>query len=776
MSINTANLITTTEGMSYLSSIASVNAALRADHRNIRVVMRFPHIGLSQSTPDEVEALSIMTRGTAEGMNEAYSPVDVCQLQSFDVIEGGESVTKRAFTISANFDIPEVVTSIRTLVLFCSDEVIDNRSDDEIEADGGRSASDVLIEDYNYVDTYYAAFAYTRVLDSTGTYQSDGVSVGASAYGRSRIRVHFNYIIDDTSGIADNISVDDRIYPYSSGYLSKRAFDEGLRQYEEALQTYRMEWEKFAMGQSPEYAWFAEAYTKSAPRNVFIVRRNELEETGWLTTDLETGSGCYLDTYQGYTPANYEYSSYSRKNQELCAYYEDVFMKTVMWKHIDEETGTVTETSEKCPVKIEALYYLRTGLPMTSTTSSNANKRIGQVSAYHVLRFAIQLYIDGELIRQIGEIMLQPDSSSVDQAVFAKVPNIGMIHLDSSGPAGMNDPILDFGMLLEGLEIKSEGAGTHIYDFNVANYLVRAKTGDTGSPGEQLVMSLVIRYNPTLTVGSSDNTRFDYNVGELGVGGYKGNGNVLQRSEPNFAAGNVIQSQDVFAPTSFLAVASFEINSAGTGLDSNSILSLQNDTSYEYLLNTSAIFGGFPVTSQQFSGTLCNQWGEETNGNVDANVLLSDLNSNSALRIVSDNKLYNCRAIIVANDLGANVINMTGSTTFTLYLMYEGGCKKFAIINMTSLSPRLDDLFDYDYVSNIRVLRVDRNGDDVSVELAVHYMKDTGGAGPTFFAQKIVRLNTSATVQYPFGNSINKFVSIKDVRRNTEVSTYSKPE
>lgn len=776
MSVNTGNLKTTTNGLTRLAKIAEVSNALKRDGKHVSISMVFEHFAFSTKTEDDVPALSDIDPVDATD-EAAISPVDVCQVQSFDVIEGGVSVTKRAFTLSANFDISVAVTGIRTLLLYCKDLIVDSRTDEEKAADGTPYAEVLLARDYDYHSSgLFDIFAYTKVLDSTGTYQSDGVSVGASAYGRSRIRTHFNYIIDDISGISESINVDSNVYPYSSGYLSQRGFEEGLRQYEEALQTYRMDWERFAMGQSPEYAWLAEAYVKSSARNIFIVRRNELEETGWLTTDLETGSGCYLDTYQGYTPQNYEYSSYSRKNQELCAYYEDMFMKTVMWKHVDEETGNVVETAEKCPVKIEALYYLRTGLPMTSTTASKANKRVGQVSAYHVLRFAIQMYIDGELIRQIGELMLQPDSSSVDQAVFAKVPNIGMIHLDSSGPAGMNDPVLDFGMLLEGLEIKSEGTGTYIYDFNVANYLVRAKTGDTGSPGEQLVMSLVARYNPQLTVGSSDNTRFDYNVGELGVGGYKGNGNVLQRTEPNFAAGNIIQSQDVFAPKSFLAVADFEINSAGTGLTENSILSLQSDTSYEYLLNTSAIFGGFPVTSQQFSGTLCNQWGEETNGNVDADVLLTDLNGNSALRIVSDTKLYNCRAIIVANDLGENVINMTGSTTFTLYLMYEGGCKKFAITNMTLLSPQLEDLFDYDYVSNIRVLRVDRNSDGVSVELAVHYMKDTGGAGPTFFAQETVLFNTSASAQYPFGNSIKKYVAIKDAKRNTEVSTYSKPE
>lgn len=771
MSVNTGNLITTTEGMSYLSSIASVNAALRTDHRNIRVVMRFPHIGLSQSTPDEVEELSTMTRGTAEGMNEAYSPVDVCQLQSFDVIEGGESVTKRAFTLSANFNIPEVVTSIRTLILFCSDEVIDNRSDDEIEADGGRSASDVLIEDYNYVDTYYASFAYTRVLDSTGTYQSDGVSVGASAYGRSRIRVHFNYIIDDTSGIADNISVDDRIYPYSSGYLSKRAFEEGLRQYEEALQTYRMDWERFSKGQSPDYAWLAEAYAKSSARNIFIVQRNELEEQGWPTTDLETNSGYNQDTYKGYTPTNYEVSGYSRKTQEACMYFEDKFIKLCAWKHIDAETGETVIEELHVPVKIEALYYLRSGLPMSSNTTVEhyANKHVGMFSYYHVLRFAISIAIDGVLIHQVGEVCLLEDQYMMSP----KVPGIGKLNVDTSSPAGMNDPVLDFGLLLEGLTIVST---SNKINLNMTQFAVRAQTGDTGSLNEQLVTTLERTYSAQRNAGGGTaSVTFDYEMTEIGMYCYGGTEDIFSKMEPNFGAGNLVQQRSGSNLVAQFVQNNFEMSDDGysQGIKDLRTLTTVSLNSYGALPNTVSIFGDFPVISRAYDGTIDDKYGNLAHGHVDAELLLDDLDNDYGLRILSDTKLYNCRAIITANDLDDKTISITNSTTYTLYLMYEGGCKRFTLTNAALLAPRITDLLGVAYIQMVRVLRVDVNGSDVSATVCVHYKSSSAG---TVYKQKVVDVTTSATVQYPFGNSINKYVAISDTKGNIEVSTYSKPE
>lgn len=771
MSVNTGNLRTTTNGLARLAKIAEVSAALKRDGKHVSISMVFAHFAFSTKTEDEVLALFDIDPVDAQD-EAAISMVDVCQVQSFDVIEGGVSVTKRAFTLSANFDIRTAVTGIRTLLLYCQDRIVDNRTDEEKAADGAPFVETLLARDYDYHSSdLFDIFAYTKVLDSTGTYQSDGVSVGASAYGRSRIRTHFNYIIDDISGISESINVDSNVYPYSSGYLSQRGFEEGLRQYEEALQTYRMDWERFAKGQSPDYTFLAEAYEKSSARNIFIVQRNEIEEQGWPTTNLETNSGYDQDTYKGYTPTNYELSGYSRKTQESCMYFEDKFMKLCAWKHTDAETGETVIEEFHVPVKIEALYYLRSGLPMSSnlTVETYANKRVGVFSYYHVLRFAISIAVGGVLIHQVGEVCFLQDSN----VMAPKVPGIGKINVDTSLPGGMNDPVLDFGLLLEGLNIVSTGSKINL---NMTQFAVRAKTGDTGSINEQLVTTLERSYSAQANAGGGTaSVTFDYEMTEIGMYGYGGNEEIFSKMETNFGAGNLVQQRSGSNLVAQFVQNNFEMSDDeySRGIKDLRTLTTVSLNSYGALPNTVSIFGDFPVISRAYNGTIDDKYGNLAHGHVDAELLLDDLDNDYGSRILSDTKLYNCRAIIVANDLGDKTISIESSTTYTLYLMYEGGCKKFALINAASLAPTITDLLGIAYIQMIRVLRVDVNGSDVSVTLCVHYKSSSSGI---VYKQKTVDITTSATVQYPFGNSINKYVAISDTNGNIEVSTYSKPE
>ena len=560
------------------------------------------------------------------------------------------------------------------------------------------------------------------------------------------------------------------VYPYSSGYLSQRAFDEGIRRYEEALETYRMDWERFAMGQSPDYTFFAEAYAKSSARNMFIVQRNEIEEQGWPTTNLETNSGYDQDTYKGYTPTNYEISGYSRKTQESCMYFEDKFMKLCAWKHTDAETGETVIEELHVPVKIEALYYLRSGLPMYSNTTveTYANKRVGVFSYYHVLRFAVSIAVGGVLIHQVGEVCFLQDSN----VMAPKVPGIGKINVDTSLPGGMNDPVLDFGLLLEGLTIVSTGGKINL---NMTQFAVRAQTGDTGSINEQLVTTLERSYSAQANAGGSASVTFNYEMTEIGMYGYGGNGEIFSKIETNFGAGNLVQQRSGSNLVAQFVQNNFELSDDeySRGIKNLKTLTTVSLNSYGALPNTVSIFGDFPVISRAYNGTIDDKYGNFAHGHVDAELLLDDLDNDYGLRILSDTKLYNCRAIIVANDLDDKTISITSSTTYTLYLMYEGGCKKFTLITAALLSPAITDLLGVAYIQMIRVLRVDVNGSDVSVTLCVHYKSSSSGI---VYKQKTVDITTSATVQYPFGNSINKYVAISDTNGNIEVSTYSKPE
>jgi hypothetical protein len=452
-------------------------------------------------------------------------------------------------------------------------------------------------------------------------------------------------------------------------------------------------------------------------------------------------------------------------------YFEDKFMKLCAWKHTDAETGETVIEEFHVPVKIEALYYLRSGLPMSSnlTVETYANKRVGVFSYYHVLGFAISIAVGGVVIHQVGEVCFLQDSN----VMAPKVPGIGKINVDTSLPGGMNDSVLDFGLLLEGLNIVSTSSKINL---NMTQFAVRAQTGDTGSLNEQLVTTLERAYSAQANAGGGTaSVTFDYEMTEIGMYGYGGNEEIFSKMEPNFCAGNLVQQRSGSNLVAQFVQNNFEISDDeySRGIKNLKTLTTVSLNSYGALPNTVSIFGGFPVISRAYNGTIDDKYGNLAHGHVDAELLLDDLDNDYGLRILSDTKLYNCRAIIAANDLGDKTISITNSTTYTLYLMYEGGCKKFALINVALLAPTITDLLGIAYIQMIRVLRVDVNGSDVSVTLCVHYKSSSSGI---VYKQKTVDITTSATVQYPFGNSINKYVAIGDTNGNIEVSTYSKPE
>lgn len=755
MSVNTENLITTAHGLARLAKIQEVSEALRRDGKHVSISLVFSHFAFSTKSSLALDELYDIDPVDAHD-EAATSPVDVCQVQSFSVIEDGQSVQKRDFTLSANFDIPEVVTGIKTILLYCIDHIVDNRTAEEKEADEAPHVETLLARDYDYHSSdLYDIFAYTRVLDETGTYLPNGISVGASVYGRSRIRVHFNYIIDDINA-AEVISVESNIYPYSSGYLSQRAFDEGIRRYEEALETYRMDWERFAMGQSPTYNYFEEAHAKSSPRNRFIIRFPELEYS-FDSTDLETNSGAALDTYGGYTAPNFEMSGYSRKEQDRASYYEDTFMKTVMWKYVDSETGNVVEEERYLPVHIQALYYLRTGLPMENTSGHEANVKLDHVTVYHVLRLAIHIKADNTEVTQVGEILLDDNT----KALFPQVPHIGLIYLDSSGPQGLQDPSLEFGIINEGLEIKNTISQDDRVEFLNRMFVLQAKT-ENPSPTEQLS---IIQKSVSGAQGHSGfgGIKFDYNHSDPGSHGYSGTDNIIRRLAPNFAAGNLLTSF-MYGYFVYFLSNDFDIKTYNT---SGQLLVWQTDE-YDKVIDTVSMFGDLPVFSKLYDGVIYNQYGDPTNGHVDATTLTSMMLLDDTLRIVSDSHLHNCRVIVTADDWQSNAITPALSTTYSAFIMMEGACMMFPLITNALLTPRLPNLASTDCIQDIRVKRVQCVGTEISITLLVNYK---ASASPLYRQAEIELRGNGGSL--PYSNTNEQYVTVKDTRGKLGMLRYS---
>lgn len=351
MSINTSNLVTTANGLAELARVQGLNARLFGDHREISLQMLFPYIAISKKTVEEVEA-STSSTDEAIRVEAAWAHVDVCQVQSYS----REEVTYRDFTIGALMEIKNNVENARTVILFCKTRIVDARSSSRKSSDGNRTAEDILNSEYGYT-VNQLPFAYTELLDSDGNVNTDGIAIGAAKFGRTRHRMLFNYIIDNNSGIADNITVDDNVYPYSDGYLSKRAFEEGLKRYEAAVAEYQAEYEKFANGSRLYYDNVEEALKWANSRHKFLLKKS-LRGNGWLTDSLQYAiSGAWPlwpssalsssgDEYDGYTAAKYGTLMDSVRGLESCNWARAVDFWSLDYRKIEfsSQEGSSIET------------------------------------------------------------------------------------------------------------------------------------------------------------------------------------------------------------------------------------------------------------------------------------------------------------------------------------------------------------------------------------------------------------------------------------------------
>ena len=435
MSINTSNLVTTTNGQSELAKVHSVNHALNNDGREIHVEFLFPYITISKKSPEEVAIIASSTESEVKS-EPCWSNVDICQVQTYSVL----GTIKRNFTIGALFDVKEDIEGAKTVILFAKTIIVDNRSKERIEKDSHRSAKDIVLNNYGY-ETKMLPYAYTMLLDETGNYSEAGIKIGAARFGRSRHRFYFNYIIDNNDGIANNITVDDNVYPYSDGYLSKTAFELGLERYENAVNEYVAEYNKYANGRNVHYENLEGAITNAVNGHKFYLEQNELEDASFGWVDLKGASSIYgwgewpkptlnsLDDeiYDGFVPKNFD--NYAPQNDANAAKIQRGMLFTDKDIKCVEYTDHLGNVSEKyVSMKLNCLMTVRTSLPPL--------QRMFTTSLYNFARIVVQLFI-----KDLGSVNFGFEiqsshgwdiSSTKDLFFIPQIPSIGKIKIKES--------------------------------------------------------------------------------------------------------------------------------------------------------------------------------------------------------------------------------------------------------------------------------------------------------------------------------------------------------
>lgn len=489
MSINTGNLITTEFGQQMLAHAGELNFELAQEHPGISVKLVYSYMGITQRNSDLIKADEnfYYTDGLAFITN-ARSQIDLCQVQSYPrpVEDGG--LVRKSFSISALFDIKEDLTECRNVVLLARLVYTDGRTEEQKIKDNNRSAYVILRADYglDLADTPSAGvhfhFAYSQLLDSSGNpAQEYGISISQSRYGRSRQRIIFNYVIDDTSGISDNISIEDHVYPYSDGYLSKKAFEEGLKDYEATLQEYTEQLQNYLFGWSKIYDSKEKAISKSEVGNTFTIR-NKAKRISPLHDLLDNYVGRLPDTLgertyttdpvsgDTFTPMshwNATIREYPFEQREKIQIFNVSSYKNVRFKHADAG-GEIVYEDKYIPVTIVFVMWLRTGVAIDQADNENTvNYNTFYSSGYHCVRTFVSIPIEEEgepdLVRQFICDCKFCDNSTV---IVPSEPVVGKIEVDDSDSSA---PKLNMSMIWKSLYFRTEGATDKVYSALLLN-------------------------------------------------------------------------------------------------------------------------------------------------------------------------------------------------------------------------------------------------------------------------------------------------------------------
>lgn len=463
MALNTSNLVTTANGQAELGKIHGVNASLFADHREISVELLFPYIAISIKTPSEIEALQSVTDANVK-QEASWANVDICQVQSYSV----EGELKRDFTIGGLFDIKRDIASARTIILFAKSRIVDSRSSGKKVRDGNRSAEDIVQVDYGYT-AKIVPYAYTRILDKNGVYHEDtGEPISASRYGRARHRFYFNYIID--SALANVITVEDSRYPYSDGYLSKTAFELGLKRYEQALE----ELIKVSNSRNLYYKNVNEVVTgKAAAGHKFYLEQDPYamysnfvepnmknNESYWSSSYADSDHFTYPETY------TYDYWSktFTAKNFDQYAKDENgyaindsisergikifnVDCRKIKYKKLSGEVET-----KYMPVRVDCLYMIRTGMPLINSLPFH--------SLYNIVRVVVQIYDEEtDTLMDNGFELYSGYSQNYtdrDRLFIPQMLSIGEIYIEEEEDSGDVKKNIKVSMMAQCVKLQTE--------------------------------------------------------------------------------------------------------------------------------------------------------------------------------------------------------------------------------------------------------------------------------------------------------------------------------
>ena len=463
MALNTANLVTTANGQAELGKIHGVNARLFADHREISVELLFPYIAISIKTPSEIEALQSVTEANVK-QEASWTNVDICQVQSYSI----EGELKRDFTIGGLFDIKRDIATARTVVLFAKSRIVDSRSSGRKVRDGNRDAADIVQVDYGYT-AKIVPYAYTRILDKNGVYHEDtGEPISASRYGRSRHRFYFNYIID--SALANNITVADSRYPYSDGYLSKTAFELGLKRYEQALE----EFVKVSNSRNLYYKNVNEVVTgKAAAGHKFYLEQDPYSMySNFVEPNMKNNESYGFSSYANgnhFTyPETYNYGywdkTFTAKNFDQYAKDENgyaindsisergiklfnVDCRKIKYKKLSGDVET-----KYMPVRVDCLYMIRTGMPLMNKLPFH--------SLYNIARVVVQIYDEeNDTLMDNGFELYSgypQDYSDRDRLFIPQMLSVGEIYIEEEENYGGVKKNIKVSMMAQCVRLQTE--------------------------------------------------------------------------------------------------------------------------------------------------------------------------------------------------------------------------------------------------------------------------------------------------------------------------------
>lgn len=492
MSINTGNLITTEFGQQQLALVGQLNFELQGQHPGITVRLALQYMGITQRNSTTIaEDDDLYFTHDLPDITSIHTKVDLCQVQSYPQISDDELV-KKSFSISALFDIKEDLSMCRNVVLLGRIVYADARSEAQVIADNNRSAYVILRDDYgiDLSDDYtnedatgvYFHFAYCQLLGSDGQpAQTSGITIAQSRYGRSRQRVIFNYVMDDTSGQSDNITIDDNFYPYSDGYLSKKAFEEGLVDYEATLQEYADKLENYLFGWSKVYDSREEAIAKSEIGNTFTIR-NKQKRVSPLHDLLDNYTGRLPDTLgersyttdpvsgETFVPVshwNATISEYPFEQREKIQIFNVSSYKNVRFKHADAG-GEIVYEDKYLPVTIVFVMWLRTGVAIDQADNdSTVNYNTFYSSGYHCVRTFVSVPIEEEGEEEtVRQFICDCKFCNSNTVIVPSEPVVGKIEVDDSDSSA---PKLNVSMMWKSLYFRTEGATDKVYSSLLLN-------------------------------------------------------------------------------------------------------------------------------------------------------------------------------------------------------------------------------------------------------------------------------------------------------------------